>query len=295
MITRPTVLVLGAGASAQYGFPLGPGLRDAVCRSALDGSGAKAYSSEEQLQYREFAERLRKSAYRSVDAFLEDFPTYVETGKRAIAWELIGCENEDRLFPPSSGASWYDLLAECLLSDGGLNAFGSNRLTIITYNYDRSLEHYLTTVIANRKAWDYPSALQALSALPILHLHGKLGSLADRPYSTDRAQLSLAAQGIRIVHEADGTSDGFAKAQGAIEAADRLYMFGFGYYSKNMERLGFTPRMEHRYRCKIWLGATGFTGPAWNALQTQYGIVPAFPEVGSHWGCLEGTRNLPWD
>ena len=31
MITKQTVLVLGAGASSDYGYPLGRGLRDLVC------------------------------------------------------------------------------------------------------------------------------------------------------------------------------------------------------------------------------------------------------------------------
>ena len=36
MITKRTVLVLGAGASSHYGFPLGEGLRDRVCGLAND-------------------------------------------------------------------------------------------------------------------------------------------------------------------------------------------------------------------------------------------------------------------
>jgi hypothetical protein len=33
MITTPTVLVLGAGASYPYGFPTGKGLRDLICET----------------------------------------------------------------------------------------------------------------------------------------------------------------------------------------------------------------------------------------------------------------------
>ncbi len=36
MITQKTILVLGAGASNAYGFPLGRGLRDLVCNKPAE-------------------------------------------------------------------------------------------------------------------------------------------------------------------------------------------------------------------------------------------------------------------
>jgi hypothetical protein len=39
MITRPTVFILGAGASLEYGFPTGRGLRDQIVRELRGAKG----------------------------------------------------------------------------------------------------------------------------------------------------------------------------------------------------------------------------------------------------------------
>ena len=95
MITTETVLILGAGASADYGFPVGRQLLDAVCQN-------QTYQALEPLEYdyvqaKAFIEALKTSAYSSVDAFLEKFPTFLEIGKAAIAAAL-----EDRHCPDNA-------------------------------------------------------------------------------------------------------------------------------------------------------------------------------------------------
>ena len=48
----------------------------------------------------------------------------------------------DNLFPPRAPSDhWYALLANQL--EIGTDRFGENKLSIVTFNYDRSLEHYL--------------------------------------------------------------------------------------------------------------------------------------------------------
>ncbi len=82
MIKQNTVLILGAGASNSYGFPLGRGLRDLACKrpdnnisDALERAG---YCVDE---VNDFISTLRHSGYTSVDWFLEDNPKFINVGK----------------------------------------------------------------------------------------------------------------------------------------------------------------------------------------------------------------------
>src|SRR3972149_10553274 len=98
MISKPTVLVLGAGASVPFGYPTGrdllldvcermrsghPVLRDILIRKdiPLDQAGALAML-------------LAQSMQPSVDAFLENRPEYMQVGRIAIAWSLIPREDQ---------------------------------------------------------------------------------------------------------------------------------------------------------------------------------------------------------
>lgn len=146
MITKTTVLILGAGASIDYGFPLGRGLRDLVCRvPGTAGASAITDAGYDPEELNEFVDILRHSGYTSVDWFLEDRPEFISIGKAAIAAALIPFENPDRLFPPDAPANhWYELLLNTMDSPRG--SFTENRLSIVTFNYDRSLEYYLFRV-----------------------------------------------------------------------------------------------------------------------------------------------------
>src|SRR6266487_1140334 len=118
VITIPTVLVLGAGASYPYGFPTAKELKKRICEefsnpntaaSRLLGEGA-SYSPEDFFN---FKEAFLKSGQPSVDAFLEWRPNFLDIGKLAIAYCLIPFEDESKLFTPPSlrVGDWYESLS----------------------------------------------------------------------------------------------------------------------------------------------------------------------------------------
>ena len=146
MITKPTVLILGAGASHVFGFPTGQGLVDEInSKLTRNKSGnqkgwvqflvnefgineEEIFSFQEQLQYSRI----------SVDAFLEHRPEFIKVGKLSIALNLISREVSQRLFNPNR--NWMDYLRQKL--NAPFDEFGENKLSIITYNYDRSFEEH---------------------------------------------------------------------------------------------------------------------------------------------------------
>ena len=91
----------------------------------------------------DFVNTLRESGQASIDAFLAHHAEFMEVGKAAIAAILIGRERRDALFAPAED-HWYQYVWS-YLQDAGAAAFGENKLTVVTFNYDRSLERFLIT------------------------------------------------------------------------------------------------------------------------------------------------------
>ena len=60
MITEPTVLILGAGAAVDYGFPLGRKLRDLVCGTTRGGFSREIVDAGyDRKELEEFESTLR--------------------------------------------------------------------------------------------------------------------------------------------------------------------------------------------------------------------------------------------
>jgi hypothetical protein len=248
MLTKRTVLVLGAGASKPFGFPTGLELSDIVSRQFQKGQqifnnlGVLGHSETVMADFRE---KFYKSGRNSVDAFLEHREDLLEIGKLAIAATLIPKENEEDLFTYKD--SWLRLLYNNM--NASFEDFGKNTLSIITYNYDRSVEHFFMTSLQNSYRREIKDCLEVLNKIPIIHLHGSLGPLPwqvkpgepNRPYhyGYDNDILEVARRHIKIIHEdIDDVRDAdFALAKKLLNEAEQILFLGFGYDPINLERL----------------------------------------------------------
>lgn len=245
MLTKRTVFVVGAGASAPFGFPTGRGLYDAIVRrlreqndgfASLRDHGGFSPQDIERFRY-----ELSRSGRVSVDGFLEHRWNHMEIGKTAIAHVLMGHEDEEQLF--RNAGDWLGYLYRTLPSD-----FEAGDIAFLTFNYDRSLEHFLYSALKHGYGRSDTETKDALECIPIIHLHGRLGHLPwemtaqSRLYrpEVDAAALKIGAQGIKIVHEdiSDGRDKDFATARELLASADRVHFLGFGYDATNIERLG---------------------------------------------------------
>ena len=289
-----TVLVLGAGASSPYGFPLGRGLRDLVCELCLT-LNQHSVVLEQGLTWEEvhdFGLALSRSGYTSVDWFVEKYQEYVEIAKRAIAAAMIPFEDESRLFSPGApNEHWYELLfnrlwVEDLNEIRGGNRSGDEELVILTFNYDRSLEHYFITTYNRRcllerdssviETWGAGMGFSIGRGPTILHLHGDLGALIsddgqpERPYTTEVSPESVqtAASGLTLLSEADGDSKAFASARKEIAKCDRLVFLGFGFHPASVKRLGNF--LDESMDEKVVTGTRlGFTTAEWVSVQDK--------------------------
>lgn len=243
MILRPTTLILGAGASVHVGYPLGSQLISSICKKQNKDS-KDLPSSISASAIEQFTTRLGRSGHYSIDAFLAESGSQMDVGKFLIARELKRVENLDLLFPPNR-SGWYQYLFNKLV-DGGLQGFRKNRLSILTFNYDRSLEAYLHTALMNRFSISENDALDFLSGICIIHLHGSLGAVPGVPYTpdVDANRLAEISQNIKIIHELDGSgdafcSDEFSEAHELLKESERIFFLGFGFHHENLKRFRF--------------------------------------------------------
>jgi hypothetical protein len=259
MLQKRTVIVLGAGASRHCELPTGKELLDEVnrlCNSSIRGfydALPDPNLTYEQNRYREsdagtLGRVIESSPHLSIDALLARLPKFIEVGKIAIAYALMPKENRQKLTDLTRRSdSWYAYLFNRMLTKD-IESFGKNPLTIVTFNYDRSLEAYIRICLGTSfEGGDMSKYEQAIESIPIIHLHGDLGSIADNPYGEYTPQFAKypelvrhAASRIKIISEIDdAANDGaFKKARAAIQEAQQLIFLGFGYHSENVARLG---------------------------------------------------------
>jgi hypothetical protein len=228
----------------MYGFPSGPELKRLVLQGLSNERTAlfKRYYSMgfKRSEVASFREALRESGVDSVDAFLEHRPEFLKIGKTAIAAALIPFEDESKLFG-SRATDWYGYLLGRM--NAPLNHFHENQLTVLTFNYDRSLELYMVKALKARYGSKEEEVIEVFRNLSAVHLYGMLGDLPwdpnGRAYdpSTHEDQIALARDKIKIIHEDLAGDLEFRRAMAALTYAQRVVFLGFGYNRINLQRL----------------------------------------------------------
>lgn len=149
IIQQETVFVLGAGTSRPFNYPIGSELKVELCdvnslqiaKLLTDTDGNQ---QEVEQRINKFKEHFRKSGLDSIDLFLKRNPNFTTLGKQLIAYVLLPKEKEDFLFDLNSEKNWYRFLLTNTL-DSTFENIDQHKIHFITFNYDRSLEHYLFT------------------------------------------------------------------------------------------------------------------------------------------------------
>ena len=274
MIMDNTVLVLGAGASMPYGFPSGRELFFIIKK------GLNIYTKGKRIlweklrtlgikdnEIKDFRSALNYADSPSVDAFLEHRSEFSEVGKLSIALTLIPYEDERRLFNIGGSAdmpsSWYRYLMD-KLDAKDRDEFKYNKLSVITFNYDRSWEHYLFTALKHRYGITDNECAESLSSMPIIHVYGSLGSLPwqasnfSRPYeeTSDLLEIQKASRQIIVMSEKDDSAPVFHRVFELMKEASKIYFLGFGYHNTNLRRLGMSRLVNkaNRFGTSVGLG-----------------------------------------
>ncbi len=256
MIEKPTVLVLGAGASFDYGFPTGRGLLLNVCEEILDRTKTRrdvrvpATQLQRSLiecgfsleQMDSFANKLRASNQPSVDEFVADQPDYMDIGKASIASVILVLERERNL-NRTSDMRWFEYLFQRMKVGHGPKKFTKNNLSVVTFNYDRSFEMLLWDSITSSYPISNSEHLNLFNIIPIVHVYGSLGSLPFQSkegisYGSqlDATTVRQCMDNIQIIERGKQT---IAQHEVGDELYDakRICFLGFGYNQTNMSLL----------------------------------------------------------
>lgn len=268
MFKAPTTIVLGAGASHSYGYPIGDDLISdliTLCSEKLENDTDHQY-----LDFPSLARLQRSLLFYdpiSIDAFLTHYSsdkTLIDTAKKLISESLIKKNNSD-LFRRGATLSnvlhggsedkshWYRFLWDAIVSESSARELADidARLNfeIITFNYDNSLEYFLLNAIyAKDSMFNFDE--RANFAEKILDkIHHVYGSLQD-PYQADshgkaprisyyddsspivRDKVEKSYRNIRLIHEREESD--YQHLQDLIRSKSQVIFLGFGFDDTNI-------------------------------------------------------------
>lgn len=257
------LFILGAGASKDYGFPLGNELKTTAIKALKpNNSSERALVNEagkligyDVADVSNFITELELAVHDgSIDEFIEAkqdldrVSKMTNIAKVVIALLIISRESDHNLKPEQD---WYDSLFTKLY-DGNrtISRFFKNKIGFVTFNYDRSLERHLLVQVCERfnKTEEEASAM-LLKHFPIIHVHGDIGHLwkhdeSYRDYGKEIENIESlvkAAKRVRLVTDKIKPADDppFRGSRRRINNADIVHFIGFRYHINNMQRLGF--------------------------------------------------------
>lgn len=243
---RKTVLILGAGASSHLRFPLGDGLREKIFDVLLEPNSnpigrlllQAGYDGNRLMKFRQ---QFLVSGSMSVDAFIQEWPDWEREGKATIAAFLLQAET-DSLHLMYETPEWYRTVSHAIKDHDSL---WSDHLSIITFNYDRSLEHYLRTALPAARNVESSILEERIQRLEILHFYGDLGSIWKQrvdgiEYGVhDHTHIEPAAESIHLIGRSDKAKEASSRAMELWRGAQLVVFLGFGYHDENLKRLGF--------------------------------------------------------
>jgi len=293
MIEEKTTFILGAGSSAHVGYPLGAGLLKNMCSIRENKNYPQLPDKWSTNDIDDLLISLSRSGHYSIDAFLESSGD-MDLGKYLIAYQLKQYEVVDKLFPPNE-SGWYQILFNSLINQCESD-IGKNNLSIITFNYDRSLETYLHNAIQHRFKLSTEEAWNKVSDVPFVHIHGVLGEYPKIDYqpTCDIETLLSISEKIRIIHEIKDNEAGYCNSEFKIanellEKSERIVFLGFGFHDDNVRRFNyFTPEaVEKKSVYTTSVGITGFEYGQMVDRLDKYGLKKA---LGTHHG--QGCEGL---
>lgn len=242
MIKEETIFVLGAGASIPYGMPSGKNLILNISRNLSNRNYIEQLVNEEFTEgdIKRFSEALRSSSTPSIDLFLKNRPEFTKLGKTLIVQDLITFEKSGSVI--NFKTDWLSYLWQLMISDHSPQEFTQNRISFITFNYDRILEYFLFTSLQNMFGLSDDDTNNILREIPIFHVFGKLGNLPWEGSEKYRLlennignynNLVELSESIITIYEYESKlikNDIFK----LLSNAKRIYFLGFAYHSLNV-------------------------------------------------------------
>lgn len=209
-----------------------------------------------------FREDLEKFITRhsgnTIDYFLqmnESKKFYKDIGRFVIAYHFIGYENnlmQENFYCLKK--NWLRNFLESHIVKIMKYKFNLTNLKIITFNYDRTIEHFTYTFLRNKVGLTDEDAKRVIQKFDITHIYGKIGELGwqtsdstkiirfgernDNQTFLNWAKDNIGLIGYRIPNKEELQN----KINAYIESSTRIYFLGFGYDEENLSFFNKIPR-----------------------------------------------------
>jgi hypothetical protein len=265
MFNRQTLFVVGAGASVEFGLPVGKALATIIqkkmdVRFEYTGKeiGGGDFDLYTQLTHRRENEKqsFQRAAFlirdgiglaQSIDDFLDLHRAnkYVnEYGKAAIVKSILEAERASSLFfagpaerdsfnPEKCNDTWimkfFSMLGRGVPREERENVF--DHVSFVSFNYDRCIEHFLESALQSLYGIANQEAVGLVKKLTIIHPYGKVEDVAFGTARTDYAEL---AAGIKTYTERVHSAEVVDKIHEEVLRAETIVFLGFGYHDQNM-------------------------------------------------------------
>jgi hypothetical protein len=279
---KKLAIVVGAGASKEYSFPIGSELKQQIIKllnirfehgfrqDSGDDLIVEAFrricrpANEDVNQYLHASWRIRDSLSQapSIDQFIhtQRGDSRIETcGKLAIVRAILKAEAGSSLYIPRGGRSdtlnfnrtentWLDALFRVVIdgcAEGDLDERFS-ALSLIVFNYDRCVEHYLFYALRNYYEISAARAAELIGHIRIFHPYGSVGALPwqgaseHMAYGAEPTAEQLLTLKDRIKTFTEGTdpdSSDLVRIRAALGFAPRVLFLGFAYHQLNLALL----------------------------------------------------------
>jgi len=260
VIRKKVVLVLGAGASKPYGYPLGDELRNDLIGISSEVRNVLVEIGHHSDLVEHFRTEFQASNLSSIDAFLARRQNLAQLGRATIAASIL--QRETSVAAHLAG-DWYQYLYNEMMRgvSTDIDEFMGNQLSVITFNYDTSFERFMVNSLRATFDVSLEKAIEVFSKFPVIHVHGKIPylkcSTAVRPSLFDAKSTQQFQDQIITLHQGQEDSEEFSQARYFLTNAECVVFLGFSYHEDNMARL----------RVADWIEKSGLS-----VLGTAYGL-----------------------
>lgn len=298
MFEDKTVFVVGAGASAEFGLPVGWELLKKIQenshfefdRGLTPSKGprrvfeaiSEKYASDRDKTVEAFTSladiRSGVATAGSIDEFINrysDDSMIAELGKLQIAHTILEAEAKSH-FRQKAGSvadgvnwnavedTWITRFVRTLF-DGvkatEIDQIGNN-ISIICFNYDRCIEYYLEHAIRIAfRGVDANHARKIVDSIEILHPYGSLGKLQLVPFGSPvhSSELYRVSENLVTWSESFKEDDVLPRVKSAIKQARNIVFLGFGFANQNMKLLDAQMVDNKPYFTSVYATGHGLT------------------------------------
>jgi hypothetical protein len=272
MITKPTVFLTGAGASSEFGYPLGSQLLIDIQTEILNHSTQLGGINLSNFRWpvgvaEDFRLRLLRSVPRSIDSFIQLNPNFKELAQFCISFSLLNAEKETLVFSRSSNYLHF-IWHEMINGVKNIDDFKMNKVSFVTFNYDRTIEFFFQNAIVNL----FPNvtteeAIAIIKSFPIIHIFGDLNpdetlnERSDKYFQYGRGVLPIGnnsvnktfeiSKNLSLLHDSEHHFD---EAFSVMQTSEQIFIMGFGYEDSSFDKLRLKELNQGKYIMSSCIG-----------------------------------------